>query len=210
MRGISVPTDSVRLDESGANIATAFQAVREDRDDYESLLAAMKKIIPGLVDITVEPVEEYLSMKFSQAQANGKKARFSASDMSEGALRALGILVAALQMRDDELLIIEEPEVSIHPGAAHLLFDVLRRASQRGAVLVTTHSPDLLDAARCDDEEEILVCDYRDGTTRIGPMAESQREIIRKGLFTVGELMRAEPLRIEGEPPAVIAPGSEA
>jgi type I restriction enzyme M protein len=209
MRRLSVPTESDRLDSSGANIATAVQSVCEDRDDRGSLVSAMKKIIPGLEEISVEPVDDFLSLKFAQAQANGKKARFNAHDMSEGALRALGILVAALQMQDDELLIIEEPEVSIHPGAAHLLFDVLKRASQRGAVLVTTHSPDLLDAAGCGDEEEILVCDYREGTTHVGPMAETQREIVRKGLFTVGELMRAEPLRIEGAPPAIIVPETD-
>ena len=79
-----------------------------------------------------------------------------------------GILVAAQQMTPDELLIIEEPEVSIHVGAAQLLFDVLKDASRRGAVLVTTHSADLLDAAR---DEEILVCSYRDGVTKIGPLA---------------------------------------
>jgi predicted ATPase len=68
-------------------------------------------------------------------------------------------------------------QVSIHPGAAHLLFQVLAVAAERGAVLVTTHSPDLLGAAKLGAGEEILVCAYRDGTTRVGPMAESQRDL---------------------------------
>jgi len=41
-------------------------------------------------------------------------------------------------MTPDELLIIEEPEVSIHVGAAQLLFDVLKQASRRGAVLLSS------------------------------------------------------------------------
>jgi type I restriction enzyme M protein len=209
MRRLQVPTESARLDETGANLATALESLKEDRARYDSLLSVMRKIVPGLHDISVEPLDEYLAIKFIQAQANGKKATFAALDMSEGALRALGIVVAALQMRDDELVIIEEPEVSIHPGAAHLLFEVLASASKRGAVLVTTHSPDLLDAAGVGAEEEILVCDYRDGTTRIGPMAEAQRDLVRRKLLTVGELMRAEPLRIEGAPPDVIVPGAQ-
>jgi type I restriction enzyme M protein len=137
-------------------------------------------------------------MRFDQKQAAGQVARFSTSEMSEGALRALGILVTAQQMTQDELLIIEEPEVAIHVGAAQLLFDVLKDASTRGSVLLTTHSADLLDAAR---EEEILVCSYREGVTRIGPLASAQREVVRQGLFTVAELLRSEPLRIEGEEP---------
>jgi type I restriction enzyme M protein len=63
---------------------------------------------------------------------------------------------------------------------------------------VTTHSADLLDAAR---DEEILVCDYRAGLTRIGELAAAQRAVVRDGLFSVAELMRSEPLRIEGQAP---------
>jgi type I restriction enzyme M protein len=99
-------------------------------------------------------------------------------------------------MLRDELLIIEEPGVSIHAGAATLLFEVLKSASLKGSVLVTTHSADLLDAAR---DEEILVCQYLDGITQVGPLATSQRNLVREGLFSLAEIMRAEPLRIEGE-----------
>jgi type I restriction enzyme M protein len=95
--------------------------------------------------------------------------------MSDGTLHALGLLVAAKQTRwEHQLLIVEEPESSIHPGAAALLCESLEGASKHGAILLTTHSPDLLDAAR---SASILVCDYRDGVTRIGPLAAAQQEI---------------------------------
>ena len=113
------------------------------------------------------------------------------------------ILTMAERMEQDELLIVEEPEVSIHIGAAGLLFDVLKRASERGAVLLTTHSADLLDAA---SDEEILVCDYAGGTTSIGPLSTVQREIVKEGLFSVAELMRSERLRIENTPARTLDP----
>lgn len=194
-------TENQRLDEAGTNLGVAFRSL--GRSAQEQILAAMQKIVPGLTGISVEPFDRFLLLKFDQRQSGGQTATFSATEMSEGALRALGILVAAQQMTADELLIIEEPEVSIHVGAAQLLFDVLKQASRRGAVLVTTHSADLLDAAH---EEEILVCSYRDGVTNIGPLASAQREIVRQGLFSVAELMRSEPLRIEGEPPTAVEP----
>lgn len=153
----------------------------------------MAKIVPGLTDIYVEQVGRFLSLKFRQQQAKDV-AELNATEMSEGALRALGIIIATLQMTRDELLIIEEPEVAIHVGAAHLLFDILKDASERGAVLVTTHSADLLDAAR---DEEILVSAYEKGTSHIGPLAAEQRAVVCEGLFSVAELMRSEPLRIE-------------
>ncbi|MBI2898754.1 MAG: AAA family ATPase [Planctomycetes bacterium] len=196
MRVPQVATENARLDESGTNIATAFRKVANLQ---QAVVEPMKRIIPGLEDIAVEPIGRHLSLRFMQRQGGGQLAPFSAWEMSEGALRALGILVAARQMLRDELLIIEEPEVNVHPGAARLVFEVLKDASTRGAVLVTTHSPDLLDAAR---DEEILVCKYEDGVTRIGPLADAQRDVIRDGLFSIAELMRSEPLRIAGESPS--------
>ncbi|WP_437735203.1 N-6 DNA methylase [Sorangium sp. So ce1335] len=199
MRKPQVATENTRLDESGSNIAVALRSL--DAEGQARVLAAMQRIVPDLLRIAVEAFDRFLLLKFEQRQPGGHVARFSASEMSEGALRALGILVAAQQMTGDELLIIEEPEVAIHVGAAQLLFDVLKDASTRGSLLITTHSADLLDAAR---EEEILVCSYRDGVTQIGPLSSAQRDVVRQGLFSVAELMRSEPLRIEGEEPASV------
>lgn len=193
MRRVQLATEETRLSESGANIAGAIRAIRS-ADELSAILEPMKKIIPELTDITVDQAGRYLVLKFKQGQGGTDVAEFGASEMSEGALRALGIIVAAHQMEADELLIVEEPEVSIHVGAAGLLFDVLKHASQRGSVLVTTHSADLLDRA---EDEEILVCEYANGKTQIGPLAKSQRTLVRKGLFSLAEIMRAEPLRME-------------
>lgn len=193
MRRPQLGADKLRLEENGANIAIAVRAVRK-AGRIRELLRAMAKIVPGLRDVKVQQVDRFLTLRFVQEQEEGLTADFDATEMSEGALRALGIIVATLQMQPDELLIIEEPEVSIHTGAAALLFDVLKEASEAGAVLITTHSADLVDAAR---DEEILVCEYARGVTSIGPLAAEQRKVVRDGLFSVAELMRSEPLRID-------------
>jgi len=201
MKQPQLSTERTRLDESGSNIAIAVRHLRKNPKSWEPVKLAMRKIIPGLLDIEDDALGRYVSVRFVQRQAGGT-AQFAATEMSEGAIRALGILVAAQQMEKSELLIIEEPEVSIHPGAATLLFDVLKVASRKGAVLLTTHSAELLDAAR---DEEILVCDYREGVTALGPLANEQRKLVKDGLLSVAELMRSEPLRIEGAHPVVIA-----
>ena len=194
MRRPQIAAQETRLRESGDNIAAAVHALRAS-GDISTIVEPMTKIIPGLRDIYVDQVGRYLVLKFKQTQDDADTvADFNATEMSEGALRALGIIVATRQMARDELLVIEEPEVAVHVGAANLLFEILKEASSRGAVLVTTHSADLLDAAR---DEEILVCEYSSGTTRIGPLSSVQRQIVREGLFSVAQLMRSEPLRIE-------------
>ena len=205
MRKPQIATERANLDESGVNIAVAVQGLKRDPERWKRIMSAMARIVPGLKDILVDNLGGYMVLGFLQSQSEGKDARFAAVSMSEGAIRALGILVAAEQMIRGELLIIEEPEVSLHSGAANLLFDVLKSASTRGAVLLTTHSAELLDAAR---DEEILVCEFRNGITEIGPLASEQRKLVKEGLFTVAELMRSEDLRIEGSVAPVLDPRS--
>lgn len=192
MREPVVESEVARLDETGRNIALAVRSLQQEGDGglLEEQLA---KIVPGLVGLGTEQVGRYVVLKFRQAQGGGV-ADFNATEMSDGALRALGILVATAQMRPYELLVVEEPEVSVHPGAARFLYEVLREAAEKGAVLITTHSPDLLDAA---SHEEIMVCEYSDGITRMGPLDPAQRQVVKDGLFSLAELMRSEPLRMK-------------
>ena len=203
MRVPQLASEDAELEVDGSNLAGVLRRLKAEREhDFTTVLLAMKRLIPDLVDISVTETGRFLFVEFDQQQA-GRVARFGISEMSDGALRALGIIVAAQTMPFARFLIIEEPEVSIHPGAAAVLYEVLKEASNRGAVLVTTHSPEFLDAAR---EEEILVCQYGDGVTRVGPLASAQRQVVNEGLLSLSELMRSEPLRIEGEPPDVIDP----
>ena len=193
MRVPQPPGDARVLLEDGGNLTSVLGHLRNfDEPGFAFILAAMRRVVPGLEDILTEEVGGFLALKFRQRQPSGV-ATFNAFNMSEGALRALGIIVAAQTLARTspskkkaapELLIVEEPEVSIHPGAAALLFEVLKLASQRGFVLVTTHSPELLDAAQ---DEEILVCDYREGTTHVGPLAKAQRDVVREGLLSLSE-----------------------
>jgi len=89
---------------------------------------------------------------------------------------------------------IEEPELNIHPGALMVLRGALDLASRRTQVLITTHSPDLLDKF---PPESFRVVEMEDGITQVGPMVTYQQEAIRDRLFTPGELFRIEDLRRE-------------
>lgn len=199
MRQPQPPTEAWRLSENGSNITSALHKMPEAA--RSEVVSAMRRIIPGLRDVRSQAAGRYLTLAFTQAYDDVRAPEFAATEMSDGALRALAVVVAAQQMARGELLVIEEPEVNLHPGAADVVYDVLHRASKRGAVLVTTHSPELLDRAK---EDEILVCEFAGGVTRIGPLAMAQRELVREGVFSTAELMRSEELRREGAPPRVI------
>jgi predicted ATP-dependent endonuclease of OLD family len=73
------------------------------------------------------------------------------------------------------------------------LAEALQEAGLRTQVLITTHSPDLI--SRFGTEMLRAVERTPDGVTVIAPIIESQREAIRRRLFTAGELHRIEGLR---------------
>lgn len=194
-------TEDTILQENGANLATVVGQLRA-AGEIGRTIDVMRRVIPGLRDVRSIAAGGHDVLEFEQKLAGGIHT-FPASAMSEGSLRALAVVIAAQQVRKGQMLVIEEPEANVHPGVAALVYDVLEEASQRGDVLITTHSPDLLDAAK---DETILVCSAADGVTRIGPLDSSQRQLVREGLFRLAELMRAEPLRIEGDEPETVDP----
>ncbi|MCB0122199.1 MAG: ATP-binding protein, partial [Caldilineaceae bacterium] len=110
---------------------------------------------------------------------------------SDGTLRMLGILVALYQDEQRSLVTLEEPELTIHPGALSVLWDEIEAAGDRSQVILTTHSPDLLDMCKV---EQLRVVEKIDGITLIGPVDETQRSAIQERLFAPGELLRAQGL----------------
>jgi predicted ATPase len=122
--------------------------------------------------------------------------RFLAQNMSDGTLRALGVMTALLQSNVDyspTLIGIEEPETALHPAASAALREVLVEASRHTQVLVTSHSPDLLDDQDI-DADSILSVISEGGETKIAPLDEASRQVLREHLFSAGELLRLNQL----------------
>jgi predicted ATPase len=106
-----------------------------------------------------------------------------------------GILTALLQSPSPSLIGIEEPELAVHPGALPLLVDYMKQASAHTQVLITSHSPELLDLV---DAANLRVVERGvDGTT-VAPLAHDQLDAVREKLCSTSDLLRAEGLRGEG------------
>ena len=89
---------------------------------------------------------------------------------------------------------IEEPEGALHPAAAGVLLDALREAAGQTQIIITSHSPDLLDDKDL-DPESILAVDAPNGTTVIAGVDEAGRSVLRDRLYTTGELLRINQLQ---------------
>jgi predicted ATPase len=128
--------------------------------------------------------------------------------MSDGTLRALGVLTALFQGNSDHspsLIGIEEPETALHPAASAALREALVRAGERTQVLVTSHSPDLLDDVAI-PADSLLVVVSEEGATRVAPVDGASRQAIRDHLYSAGELLRLDQLSVEKLPAEYQAP----
>lgn len=181
------------MDSHGANWASILkdQPAKTWKPD---LIGALQKLVGDIDDVKVEQAASYLVVQFRHAAAKGRQKWFDAAQESDGTLRVAGIVTALLQEPPVPLIGIEEPELTVHPGAIPLLYDFLKQASRRSQVLVTTHSPELLD--QMEAEEVRVVVRGPDGTT-VSPMSAPQRTAVREGLLTLGEVLRTEGLQPE-------------
>lgn len=89
-----------------------------------------------------------------------------ATRLSDGTLRVLALLAILYQRTVPPLIGIEEPELGIHPDVLPILADLLKEASERTQLVVTTHSPILVDALN-DTPESVLVCERDDEGTQL-------------------------------------------
>lgn len=111
-----------------------------------------------------------------------------ASRLSDGTLRLLCLLAILCHPAPPAVIGIEEPELGLHPDIMPTVADLLRKASERTQLFVTTHS-DALISALSDVPESVLVCERMpSGTTMKRLDAEHLREWLDK--YSLGEIWR--------------------
>lgn len=200
IRDLQPPDAGEVLLRDGSNLASVLgQLSQHNAPVKERVEEYLANVVPGVSKVDVKLVGPKETLEFrQQVGANEHPWRFFAANMSDGTLRALGVLVALFQSSNGRprrvpLVGIEEPEVALHPAAAGVLRNCLREASRTTQVLVTSHSPDLLDDPEIPDEC-ILPVVAENGVTKIGPLDEAGRSAIRDRLYTAGELLRMNQL----------------
>lgn len=200
IRAEQPPDGGLVLKRDGSNLASVLDVLEKNAPVTKVQIEEfLSKVVPDIKGVATRSALSKATIEFRQTtQGSTEPWRFLAANMSDGTLRALGILVALFQgaaMQDNPtpLIGIEEPEIALHPAAAGALRDALRVAAKRTQVLVTSHSPDLLDDKHIDDASILSVAN-EGGVTRMGPIDEASRTAIRDGLYTAGELLRAEQL----------------
>jgi predicted ATPase len=205
IRDLQSPDAGQLLARDGGNITSVLaQMEKYNPSRKQRIEDYLSKVVPGVRGVDVKVVGPKETLEFRQQVAGSKDAwRFLAANMSDGTVRALGILVALFQTGNGTgaqvpLVGIEEPEIALHPAAAGLLLDGLREASRLTQVIVTSQSPDLLDDQQL-DADSILSVYAEAGSTQIARLDQAGREAVLKRLYTPGELLRLNQMHPDPE-----------
>lgn len=183
------PSNETFLSPEGRNLGSVFKRMRKSKagaDGIGQITEAMRFILPGLDKISILSVGGYVVPQFHVVESNKKGHIFNVSQMSDGTLRMLGLLTALYQQPRPAIIALEEPEQTVNPGILTVLADAIKEVSKSAQIIVTTHSPNLLDHF---DASHIRAVEMIRGKTNVGPISDYQMDIVRERLFSLGELL---------------------
>lgn len=188
------------LADDGSNYLDVISEITMNLQDLisrKSIVAALQRVNPSISSVELNDIQNPASVVVGH-RLNGKTLALDLSQESDGLRRFYANLLALYQKPPKQTLIFEHPEDGIHPGALSMLAEEFQAAPNqgRGQVILTTHSPQLLDHF---DVDQIRVVELHDLKTRIGTISAEQKEAIRDGLLEPGELLTVDPARIQAE-----------
>ena len=200
LRNIQDPDIGTSLRSDGRNATSVLAEILEESpDDGRRIFEILATVSPRLKRIVRVRQGRQLSLKFFQEWDENKRLDFDAFSMSDGTLRALGLILAVDQRQRPSIMVIEEPEASIHPAALGVILDVLRHAARRMQVVITTHSPEVLDANWV-REDTLRMVVLEEGVTRVSGLSEFSLKALRDRLMGAGELLRSNSLEPHARP----------
>ena len=168
------------LNERGTNLALVLSHLQGE--DKKQLVKALQKLFDGIVDVTYSVAGGTVSLFLEETDNR----TIPATRLSDGTLHYLCLLAILLHPEPPPLVVIEEPELGLHPDLLPTLSDLLLAASERSQLIVTTHSDVLVDALT-ETPESIVVCEKHAGQTE---MRRLDKDDLAKWLknYTLGHL----------------------
>lgn len=103
--------------------------------------------------------------------------------LSDGTKR-LFYVVAEVTAQEDSILLLEEPELGVHPHQLHKLMNFLKEQSAHKQIILTTHSPQVLNILNSDELDRIIVAEMTDKGTKLRHLTEKQIKKAQKYMAT--------------------------
>lgn len=153
--------DNLSLRVDARNLAAFLLRVRDsDKRTYRRIVAAVQMVAPYFRDFVLVPEgRDQIRLRWRQA---GVDTVFSAYQMSDGTLRFICLATVLLQPDPPRMLVLDEPELGLHPFAILQVAEMIRAASVNSQVVVATQSVTLVDQMSLED---IVVVDRENGAS---------------------------------------------
>jgi predicted ATPase len=147
MRRYEIVQDSTRLRADAANIAPFLLSLKTtDFIAYTSILDAIRLVIPFFNDFVLTPTyrgeKEVVNLSWTQ---KGSDYPMQPYHLSDGSIRFICLATALLQPNPPSTIIIDEPELGLHPFAIAILSELIQATANKTQVIISTQSPALVD-----------------------------------------------------------------
>lgn len=179
--------DNRFLRPDGSNLAAFLYFLKAKHEgSYRMIRRTVQQVAPFFDDFILEP-QQLNQDKIRLEWANkSSDAYFDASSLSDGTLRFMALTTLFLQPVEfrPSIILVDEPELGLHPHAITMLASLVRQASTRTQVILSTQSSLLLDHF---DPEQVLVADVVEGATQFSRL-ESEQLSAWMGDYSLGQL----------------------
>jgi predicted ATPase len=193
MRHTEIVQDSDALRPDAANLAPFLLRMREEEDaTYRDVLGACRIALPYLDDFILKPTRYGAAEKVSlEWKTIGTDYPMQPYHLSDGSIRFICLVAALLQTNPPAAIIIDEPELGLHPEAIRLLGELLKDAAKRTQVIIATQSPLLIDQFAIED---IVVANRKEGKSVFERLERKDFEVWLED-YSVGELWTKNVIR---------------
>ena len=179
--------DNRFLRENGSNLSSFLYLLRKKHEpSYRLIRNTIRQVAPFFDDFALEPAALNPDTIRLEWQHRNSDAYFDVSSLSDGTLRFMALAALLLQPAElrPEIILLDEPELGLHPYAIAILAAMLRSASHETQIIAATQSPTLLDHFELED---VLVAERVAGETRLNRLeAEPLREWLED--YSLGQL----------------------
>ena len=185
--------DRAVLRHDASNVAPFLLHLREKhKGSYDLIRDTVRMIAPFFDDFLLEPEtkgeEEKVRLEWRQ---KGSDYPFQAYQLSDGTIRFICLATALLQPNPPATIVIDEPELGLHPFAIGLLASLVQSASERTQVIISTQSPALLDQFK---PEDVVVVNRQAGHSTFARLdSEALHEWLAE--YSIAELWQKDVLR---------------
>jgi len=183
-KAISI-TGKAELEEDGSNLSLILKNITESKEKRRKLFNLVKDLLPFISNLDVEKFAGK-SLIFKLKEIYFKKQYLPASFISDGTINITALIIA-LYFEKKALTIIEEPERNIHPYLVSKVVDMMKDASQKKQIIVTTHNPEIVKYASL--ENILLISRDKEGFSTVSrPVGKKEVKTFLENEIGIEEL----------------------